>query len=219
MTPQTDPVLREYTRLARRYDARWAYYVAASIKETLKRLPLTPTQSVLDVGCGTGALLAVLGGRFPEATLTGIDPTLEMLRMARPKLACGVRLLCAWAEQLPFPQASFDLVVSTSSFHYFRQPQLSLQEIHRVLKPNGSVVITDWCDDYLSCKLCDLALRMVNSAHGRTYGIAECKRLLEAGSFEGVAVESYKINWLWGLMTAHGRKGTTLDAQCRQRTR
>lgn len=206
MTPQTDPVLREYARLAKHYDARWAYYVAASIKETLKRIPLTPPQSVLDVGCGTGVLLAALGGRFPEATLTGIDPTPAMLRIARSKLPPGVRLLCARAEKLPFPRTSFDLVVSTSSFHYFRQPRLSLREMHRVLKPNGSVAITDWCDDYLSCKLCDLVLRMVNSAHARTYGSAECRRLLEAGPFERVAVETYKINWLWGLMTAHGRK-------------
>ena len=77
----------------------------------------------------------------------------------------------------------------------------------RVLRPNGRLVITDWCDDYIACRLCDLWLRAFNRAHFRTYGEKVCRHLLEEAGFIAVRVDAYRINWLWGLMTAVGRMG------------
>ncbi len=62
-----DPVIKEYSRLAARYDRRWSFYIEATIRETLRRLDIGSTDSVLDVGCGTGALLQVLSLSFPDA--------------------------------------------------------------------------------------------------------------------------------------------------------
>jgi len=61
------------------------------------------------------------------------------------------------AERLPFLDEAFDVVVSTSTFHYLRRPGKALREIARVLKPGGEIVITDWCHDYLACHVYDLA--------------------------------------------------------------
>ena len=72
----------------------------------------------------------------------------------------------------------------------------------RVLRPGGQLVITDWCDDYLACRICDWYLRIFSAAHYRTYGVRQCRTLLERAGARGVAVQRYKINWLWGLMTA-----------------
>jgi hypothetical protein len=68
------------------------------------------------------------------------------------------------------------------------------------------VVITDWCDDYLACRICDLLLRWVKGAHFRAYSLEECGRFLKDAGFGSVYLERYKINWLWGLMTASGQK-------------
>ena len=108
---------------------------------------------------------------------------------------------------LPFRDASFEIVVSSSAFHYFRRPLAALGEMARVLRPGGRVVITDWCDDYLACRLHDRFLRLLNRAHGRTYGREECRRLLEQSGFRSVAIDRYKINWVWGLRTAVGTNG------------
>lgn len=112
-------------------------------------------------------------------------------------------------ETLPFGDATFDVVVSTNVFHSIRHPVAALREMLRVSKPAGRVVITDWCDDYLACRACDRFLRAFSRAHFRTYGSKECRELLVAAGFASLDVERYRINWLWGLMTATATKDAT----------
>lgn len=201
-----DAVAREYARLAARYDRRWSFYVAATIGETLRRLEARPGDKVLDAGCGTGALLHALSLLSPELSLTGLDLSPEMLDVARAKLGPSVELHEGRHETLPFADTSFDLVVSTSVFHYLRRPAQALAETRRVLRPGGRIVVTDWCDDYLSCRILDRFLRLFNRAHRRVYGGDELKALLEAAGFAAVEVERFKISWAWGMMTGRGRK-------------
>lgn len=201
-----DPVLREYAKLAPQYDSRWSFYVRSSVKNTLPRLPLCEGQRVLDVGCGTGQLLAALQNRRSPEEFLGVDPSREMLRVARSRFAHSRPLVAARAEHLPFRNATFDWVVSTSVFHYIREPRAALGEFHRLLKPTGSLVITDWCDDYLACKVCNLFLRAFSRSHFRSYTRDQCERLLRESSFESVLVERYRISRIWGLMTARAEK-------------
>ena len=201
-----DPVHREYARLAARYDSRWAAYVGASVGETLKRLDLGSGGALLDIGCGTGALLGAVAAASPGVTLAGADPSPEMLAVARERLGAAAALECAPAERLPFADGAFDIVVSTSALHFVRRPGAALGEAGRVLAPGGRIVVTDWCRDFPTIRLLDLYLRAFNRAHWRTYTVAECRRLLADAGFEGVAIERYKISPLWGLMTATARK-------------
>jgi ubiquinone/menaquinone biosynthesis C-methylase UbiE len=97
---------------------------------------------VLDVGCGTGALLRRLAARLPDAELAGVDPAPRMLAEARKRLN-GVRLEQAAAERLPFADASFDLVVSAMSFDHWADQALGLAECARVLRPGGHLVLAD----------------------------------------------------------------------------
>jgi len=200
-------VLREYARLAPNYDVRWSSYVEATVRETMKRLHVEPGQRLLDIGCGTGALLEAVDSAFPEVEMVGIDPSQEMLGIARRRLTNRIQLKAGWAESLPFHDDSFDVVVSCNTFHYWRQPARALDEIARILKPKGRLVITDWCDDYLACRIFDHYLRAFNRAHFRTYGARKCKALIAAAGFCDIGIERYKISWLWGMMavTAEGR--------------
>ncbi|NJK65761.1 MAG: methyltransferase domain-containing protein [Microcoleus sp. CSU_2_2] len=205
----SDPVQKEYSRLAERYDSRWSFYVNATIGETLNRLEINPGERILDLGCGTGALIQRLLQMAPEIQVFGIDPCAEMLEIAKQKLSKSVDLNLGSADNLPFPSNYFDVVVSTSAFHFFRDPSQAIQEAKRVLKPNGRLVITDWCDDYLTCKVCDFFLRCFNRAHFRTYGVAEFQTMMQDEGFQRVAIERYKINWFWGMMTAKAVKETS----------
>ena len=203
MSPtDTNAVLKEYDKLAPHYDRRWSFYVEQTLRETLSRLELEPGESLLDVGCGTGVLLKALSTSVHNATLAGADPSPEMLKVARKRLDEAVRLEESPAENLPFADASFDVVVSANAFHYFRNPLGALAEMARVLRPNGRLVLTDWCDDYIACRVCNLWLRLFNRAHFRTYGEKQCRQLLEQAGFTAVRIDRYKINWFWGIMTA-----------------
>ena len=206
MPEQVDPVLEEYARLAPKYDRRWARYVDATVARTLAHIDPRPGDRVLDVGCGTGTMLDALGHRFPEAVLTGVDFSPEMLARARAKLPAEIELLEARAESLPFADASFELAISVSVFHFIPHPEAALREIGRVLAPGGVVVITDWCDDYLACRVCDAALRLFGRGHYRTYGGAECTAMLGDAGFISAEVERYKVSLLWGMMTARACK-------------
>jgi len=203
-----EAVRGSYTGLAARYDERWARYVEGSIAETLRRLDLAPGQSVLDVGCGTGVLLRAIQRVDPAARVQGVDLTLAMLRVAARKLDARAGLAVADATALPFAAASFDRVVSTSSLHYWTDPVAGLREMARVARPDGRVLVTDWCDDFLACWLCDRALRLVDRTYRRAYGGRECRRLLEDAGLRVERIDRYKIDWLWGLMTARASRAS-----------
>lgn len=201
-----DAIVEEYSRLAATYDARWSFYVDATVRETLARLLVQPGDRILDVGCGTGSLLSRLHSLYPQARLAGIDPVSEMLAVARRRLPAYVELREGWADRLPYADESFDLLVSNNMFHYIAQPLAALREMRRVLRTGGTLVVTDWCDDYLACRLCDWYLRLFNRAHRGIYGEKDFRLLLEQANFQNVGIERYKISWLWGLMTARAMK-------------
>jgi ubiquinone/menaquinone biosynthesis C-methylase UbiE len=180
--------------------------VRATSRETLARLRINPTDSVLDVGCGTGALLYQLSVSYPQTRLAGIDPSPEMLAIARARLPPGIELKQGWAEGIPYPDGAFDVVVSCNVFHYIREPLVALKDMLRVLRAGGILAITDWCDDYVACRICDWYLRLFNAAHFRTYAVRQLRDLLDAAGATEVCIDCYKITWLWGLMTATARK-------------
>jgi ubiquinone/menaquinone biosynthesis C-methylase UbiE len=103
-------------------------------------------QRILDVGCGTGYLLRLLADRCPNAlALVGVDPAPAMVRVAeaaatdqRLRFYAGVV-----AEHLPFPNGSFNLVVSTTSFDHWSDQAAGLAECARVLAPAARLVLVD----------------------------------------------------------------------------
>ena len=203
MTPETaDPVVKEYSGAAKDYDNKWSFYIEATTRETLKRLPIRANARVLDVGCGTGELLSKIAIAHPDAVLAGVDPVAAMLDVARGKLDRRAELHVGYANALLWPNESFDVLVSCNMFHYVTHPADALREMTRVLRPGGTLVITDWCDDYLPCRICNVYLRMTNRAYFKTYRQGECRKLLQGAGFASPNIERYKINWLWGLMTA-----------------
>ena len=101
----------------------------------------------LDVGCGTGRLLAAVHGAWPGMKLTGIDLSRPYLDEARRLIGrtARVKLDEAAAETLPFDEASLDLVVSSFLLHELPKEirAKAIAEMARVVKPGGLVVIVD----------------------------------------------------------------------------
>lgn len=197
----------EYAQIARIYDTRWASYIASTVRLTLDRLPDQRAFSrILDVGCGTGALLQPLAARFPAALLAGADPSIAMLEMARARLRDRALLVAARAEALPFGDDSFDLVTSTSAMHYFADLDAAVREMHRVIEPGGALVITDWCRDFLSMRAFDLLMRVRGKANFTVLGSVDCADLLRRAGFEVIDLDTRRIAPLWGVMRVRARK-------------
>lgn len=138
--------------------------------------------------------------------LFGIDPVPEMLEVARRRLPPGVELRDGSVERIPCPEEAFDIVVSCSVFHYLGDPLGALEEMKRVLAPGGTVVVTDWCADYLVCRICELYLSAFRRVAYSVYRANEWAALLARAGFADIVVHPYKISWLWGVMTATARK-------------
>lgn len=99
---------------------------------------------ILDVGCGTGALLRELLVRVPYGeSFVGVDPAAAMLAVARRTCDPRIGLVRATADALPFDDASFDLVVTTTSFDHWPDQRAGVTELARVLQPHGRLVLVD----------------------------------------------------------------------------
>lgn len=105
--------------------------------------------TALDVGAGTGRLLRVVAAQRSDLSLTGVDVSPKMVAVGQRALAAAglaerVRLDTADVSQLPYPDAHFDLVVSTLSLHHWPALAPSMAELLRVLRPGGRIVIYDF---------------------------------------------------------------------------
>lgn len=110
--------------------------------------PMKKGERVLDIGCGGGVdsiIAAIMVG--PEGSVAGIDIIPEMLERAERNLKetnmSNVRLHQASAESLPFPDKSFDAVISNGVFNLIPDKHRALSEAFRVLKPDGRIIIAD----------------------------------------------------------------------------
>ena len=102
--------------------------------------------SVVDLGTGPGLLLPMLRERLPDAALTGVDMQPLMLETAHQHAAqAGARLVEAdLAEPLPLPDASADAITLVMVLHELLFPPALLDEVVRILRPGGRVMLYDW---------------------------------------------------------------------------
>ena len=200
---QEKKLLNEYTALATTYDRRWSAYLDASLSMTTGLLAELPATRILDIACGTGLLLKIMSDRPDSPELAGIDRVPAMLDEARRRLGSDATLLDADAENLPFEDASFDLVTCTSALHYFLDSDAMFRELRRVTVPSGSVIITDWSRDFFWMKVLDRILPLTRHAHSHTFTSRELEQSLDRAGFRVVHKISKKIDWFWGLMTVH----------------
>jgi ubiquinone/menaquinone biosynthesis C-methylase UbiE len=102
-----------------------------------------PGQRVLDVGCGPGALTAVLADRLGPGAVSAADPSEPFVAAARARYP-GVEVVRASAEALPFPDEAFDASLAQLVVHFMSDPVAGLAEMARVTRRDGVVAACVW---------------------------------------------------------------------------
>ncbi|MEW6060894.1 MAG: class I SAM-dependent methyltransferase [Bacteroidota bacterium] len=138
MTPVYDWVLRVLMRESV-YKSRLVEYLSI-IKQPLK---------ILDAGCGTATLTIMMKQRLADADITGIDGDRKILQIAQEKarnVGLKINLDYGFITQLPYESQSFDCGVCSLVLHHLttENKQKALQELFRVIKPNGRLLILDF---------------------------------------------------------------------------
>jgi ubiquinone/menaquinone biosynthesis C-methylase UbiE len=131
-----------FNRWATSYDSHWMQRaIFAPIQRTVLQLAAEQVGqpgAILDIGCGTGRLLRAAETTFPGAKLVGIDAAIEMVKHAQASNPTGtIEFRLATAEELPFPDAHFDLMFSTMTFHHWQDQSRGVAEVARVMTSSG----------------------------------------------------------------------------------
>jgi len=112
-------------------DPRWRRFLVS-------RIEAGPSGTVLDVATGTGAVARELLAQ-KGCTVVGLDQSPEMLAEARRRLPPRVKLVEGRADELPFPDRTFDGLTFTYLLRYVADPAATLQELARVVRPGGTI--------------------------------------------------------------------------------
>jgi ubiquinone/menaquinone biosynthesis C-methylase UbiE len=193
--------LRFFDEVAPRYDAHWIQRFAQPLHARMLAALEMPC-AVLDVGCGTGALLAAIGARWPRADLAGIDAAPGMVAMARNRLP-SADIREGTAEGLPWPDATFDLVVTSLSFHHWRDQTRGIGEAARVLRPGGRFLLGDIGGDGLTGLVIESLRRM---ARNRDAGFPPSARIAAAMSAVGLGPAEV-VRWRHFRLVSGRRSG------------
>jgi len=144
------PALR-FDRLTPLYDSllRWTLREATFKRKLVEQAHIEKCCRVLDLGCGTATLTILIKRSHPDAEVVGLDGDAEALEIAKVKtVRAGVQvgLDHGMCFDLPYPDDSFDRVLSSLLFHHLsRENKLrTLREVFRVLRPGGELHIADW---------------------------------------------------------------------------
>ena len=174
-------------------------FSAEAIMDRFKEA-IAPKKSgvMLDLACGPGILLAGLASSMKLNV--GVDITPKMIQMAHAKCLSAnllnTRFLESPAENLPFPSAAFDCVLTRLTLHHFLEPIRVLREVKRILKPDGILVIADLIssEDLTETRIHNALEQLRDPSHIRMLPQSELLNVVNDAGFRVISTD----HWLQG---------------------
>jgi ubiquinone/menaquinone biosynthesis C-methylase UbiE len=173
-------------------------------REFLERADLRSGMRVLDIGCGTGSLAVLIKRLHPNVEVVGLDPDPNALARAQRKAeraGVPIQLDQGFSDKLPYPNASFDRVLSTLMFHHVpraeREP--TLREVARVLKPGGALYLMDLTGSHPHA---GVLVRIFHPGHRPAEGTADrMVTLMQQAGLRDAQKIGQRMMWLWPVAT------------------
>ncbi len=202
--------LREFNKAAEQFDdnSPGVYNMCRQdYPDILKEIEKEEWNSLLDAGCGTGAVISLLKEKYPGKKYTGIDLSPKMIDVAKRK-NIGADFVCGDCENLPFGDNSFDVIICSQSFHHYPDPEKFFSSVRRVLKPGGRLILRDmtvanpillWFVNHVEIPIVN---RVFKKGDVCVYGRNDIERLCK---YSGLIMEHFEA-----------RKGFRLHCVCRK---
>jgi len=143
-----EPEVMDSWEEATEYDAMDFTEINAAFVHRAIELVESPTATILDAGTGTARIPILIAQQRSQWQIIGIDMAESMLQIGRNNvenagLQQQISLELVDAKHLPYQDGKFDMVISNSLIHHLPNPLPFLQELQRVLKPNGAILLRD----------------------------------------------------------------------------
>ena len=188
-------ILDQFTRQATPFATAPGIRDEAALKLIVEASGAGPEDTVLDVACGPGLVVAAFARVVRHAT--GIDITPAMLDRARAHAAQQGLTNVTWhlgdVQPLPWPDASFSIVSSRFAFHHFLEPLSVLREMARVAKPGGRVVVVDSTPRRERADAFNRMERLRDPSHVRSLPVEEHRDLYTRVGLPQPRVTSYRL--------------------------
>lgn len=159
---------------------RTIHYAVLNEINGLRRTP----QTILEVGFGDGSFTRVVSARFPCSKITAIDISPPPKKLFSSD---NITFIKGNVEQLPFASASFDLVISVLSLHHWKEKNKGINEIYRVLKKNGRLIIGDpLLEDWMSNRILGFLMQVLDG--GSFTDKKRVSEYLSMAEFEDISI-------------------------------
>ena len=198
LTPLYDPLLR------------WGMREETFKRDLIQQAHLQPGHRVLDLGCGTATLTILIKQTHPDAEVIGLDGDPKVLEIGRAKAAkAGVTITLdhGMAFQLPYPDNSFDRVLSSLVLHHLtsENKQRALQQVHRVLRPGGELIVVDFGPPHSAyARLLSPLARRLEQAADNVNGLLP--KMMRRAGFEQIEEPTHYTTLFGDLSLVRARK-------------
>jgi len=161
-----DKTAEEFAAYMKKFNDLYEYLASVVQRYTSSSHPF-----IIDLGVGPGLLSVEIFRKIPQATIIGIDPLIKMLQLAKGNVKNAdfqtFEPVVGVSENIPLKNSTVDIIASRFSLPYWTQPNKSFQEMMRVLKPGGKVVLEVLNRDFSTWKLFSIKIHMLFNRAGR----------------------------------------------------
>ena len=122
--------------------ARGGYW-RADYRYVMKEIERFRPASLIDIGCGSGGFLCAVQKCFPDIQLKALDLSEEMVRETQDRLGPSAVAIVGDSERMPLESEQYEIVTCNMSIHHYPHAQDAVNEMYRILKPGGTLLLND----------------------------------------------------------------------------
>lgn len=201
-------VSRKYDLLAPVYDFIWRHYTHKTVNKALGLANLEGSETILDIGCGTGDLEAKLTKVHGGHNIFACDVSAISVERAMDKIQNNPQVTFAVGDflNIAIPDRQFDVVFSLSNLHYFADPEKLFRKTYELTKPQASFIMVDWCRESFRARFYQAALGFLDKGFQRIYSLPEMRDLFSRTGWVVEKEERFSIRGYWTMVAMRARK-------------